>query len=104
MQTDVLTPGAKALLPKLAHFVQDFYLAGGTALALQINHRVSVDFDLFSDDPIDRALLDRAETVFSESPREVLVNNTGELTLVIDGIKCTFLHYPFAPILSLAII
>jgi hypothetical protein len=29
-------------------FVHDFYLAGGTALALQIGHRVSTDLDFFS--------------------------------------------------------
>ena len=29
-------------------FIHDFYLAGGTALALQIGHRVSTDLDLFS--------------------------------------------------------
>ena len=31
---------------------KEFYLAGGTALSLQIGHRVSVDFDLFSDKEI----------------------------------------------------
>lgn len=29
-------------------FVEDFYLAGGTGLALQLFHRKSVDFDFFS--------------------------------------------------------
>jgi hypothetical protein len=29
-------------------FIQDFYLAGGTALALQIGHRLSTDLDWFS--------------------------------------------------------
>lgn len=29
-------------------FLQDFYLAGGTALALQIGHRISTDLDWFS--------------------------------------------------------
>ena len=29
-------------------FISDFYLAGGTALALQIGHRVSTDLDWFS--------------------------------------------------------
>lgn len=29
-------------------FVKDFYLAGGTALALQIGHRISTDLDFFS--------------------------------------------------------
>ena len=28
--------------------MKDAYLAGGTALALQIGHRVSVDFDFFT--------------------------------------------------------
>jgi len=30
-------------------------LPGGTALALQIGHGVSVDFDLFCDDELDRS-------------------------------------------------
>ena len=29
-------------------FIEDFYLAGGTALALQIGHRISTDLDWFS--------------------------------------------------------
>ncbi len=29
-------------------FVKDFYLAGGTALAIQIGHRISTDLDFFS--------------------------------------------------------
>lgn len=32
-------------------FIQDFYLAGGTGLALHFGHRFSVDLDFFSDDP-----------------------------------------------------
>jgi predicted nucleotidyltransferase component of viral defense system len=95
MAADVLTPKARELFPKLARFRTDCYLAGGTALALQINHRVSIDFDLFSDEPIARQLLRLAESVFSESDREVMVNNTDELSMNIDGVKFTFLHYPF---------
>ena len=33
----------------------DFYLVGGTALALQIGHRISVDLDFFSTTPFDNA-------------------------------------------------
>jgi len=29
-------------------FINDFYLAGGTCLALQIGHRKSIDFDFFT--------------------------------------------------------
>ena len=33
--------------------LKDFYLVGGTALALQIGHRISVDLDLFSTSAFD---------------------------------------------------
>jgi predicted nucleotidyltransferase component of viral defense system len=34
-------------------FVKEFFLVGGTALALQIGHRISIDIDLFSLSPFD---------------------------------------------------
>ena len=37
-----------------------FVLYGGTAIALHLGHRRSVDFDFFSSDPLDRAALRRA--------------------------------------------
>ena len=33
--------------------LKDFFLVGGTALALQIGHRISIDIDLFSTSPFD---------------------------------------------------
>lgn len=33
--------------------LSDFSLAGGTALALHFGHRLSVDIDLFTDQPFD---------------------------------------------------
>jgi hypothetical protein len=95
MAADVLTTTARRLYPKLARFRTDFYLAGGTALALQINHRVSVDFDLFCGRPIGRKVLHAVESEFATNDREVMVNNADELTVNIDGVKFTFLHYPF---------
>ena len=39
--------------------LSDFYLAGGTSLALQIGHRLSVDLDFFGQRPfIAQELLD----------------------------------------------
>jgi hypothetical protein len=49
MHYEVLDKNRLALLPSFASFKEDFYLAGGTALALQIGHRVSVDFDFFTE-------------------------------------------------------
>jgi hypothetical protein len=36
-------------------FLADFYLAGGTALALQLGHRISTDLDWFSTTQVLRA-------------------------------------------------
>ncbi|MEK7460992.1 MAG: nucleotidyl transferase AbiEii/AbiGii toxin family protein, partial [Patescibacteria group bacterium] len=44
---DILSPEQQKVLPSLKFFKADFYLAGGTALALQIGHRDSIDFDFF---------------------------------------------------------
>ena len=44
MHDESLTKEAGEILPFFEKF-EGFYLAGGTALALQIGHRISVDFD-----------------------------------------------------------
>jgi predicted nucleotidyltransferase component of viral defense system len=45
-----ITPSCQKTLTYLRQqpFINDFYLAGGTALALQIGHRLSTDLDWFS--------------------------------------------------------
>jgi hypothetical protein len=98
MHKEVLTKEGARLFSALAAFGA-FYLAGGTALALQIGHRVSVDFDFFSAEPVPRSLLNTVKRVFDGSAVQVLINNPEELTLLVDGVKVTFLSYPF-PVLS----
>lgn len=56
---DVLPPAQRALWPELASVPRGFVLYGGTALALRFGHRTSVDFDLFSSDPLEHARLER---------------------------------------------
>ncbi len=55
---DVLPPAQLALWPELASVPKGFVLYGGTALALRLGHRASVDFDLFSAEPLDHARLE----------------------------------------------
>ncbi len=47
LKLNILDNNRKTLLPLLKEFKNEFYLAGGTALALQLGHRISVDFDFF---------------------------------------------------------
>ena len=94
MHTEALTEEGLKLFPTLTAF-GDFYLAGGTALALQIGHRLSVDFDLFRSSPIDRTLLAKVKGVFPGISVEPVVNNPDELTAFVGSVKMTFLSYPF---------
>ena len=98
MHLEVLTERGRALFSQLNQ-VKGFYLAGGTALALQIGHRQSFDFDLFSSEEISASLLPRVKKVLGSLAATTTVNNADELTLLADGVKITFLFYPF-PVLS----
>ena len=102
MHFEALTNKGTNIFRELHQF-SEFYLAGGTSLALQIGHRVSVDFDLFTDEKIKRTLLPFVEKIFSPLPQRILVNNSRELTLSVDEVKLTFLHYPFPPLLPLLV-
>jgi len=47
MHSEILKKKKKALLPVVKAFSKESYLAGGTAIALHLGHRQSIDFDLF---------------------------------------------------------
>ncbi len=52
---DVILPETFDLLYRIQHdsFLDGFFLVGGTSLALQIDHRLSIDLDFFSLQPFD---------------------------------------------------
>ena len=77
----------------------DWYLAGGTALALQIGHRKSYDFDVFLKRNVPENLLIKLNKNLSEHKIRPVINTKDELSVIIDGeIKITFFYYPFAPL------
>ena len=93
MHPEALSDKTKEVWDKCG-FLEGFYLVGGTALAMQMGHRISVDLDFFSDNPIKKNLLTEIEKIFGVvSP---LVKATDELTVIIEEVKVTFLHYPFS--------
>ena len=48
MRKEILSPEQKSLIPVLRSFSElGFFLVGGTAIALFLAHRRSIDFDLF---------------------------------------------------------
>lgn len=90
-----LDPERRKLLPKLAFLREPgFYLAGGTALALQIGHRTSLDFDFYTEKKFDtRKFREGTDTKF-ENIREIFIANDS-LELDIDGVKMSFFWYPY---------
>lgn len=53
LRKETVTPETLDLIKRLFQDValRDFVLVGGTALSLQVGHRISIDIDLFSDKP-----------------------------------------------------
>ena len=94
LHKEILTPEQEGMLHLFSVFVKDFGLVGGTAIALHIGHRRSIDFDFFSFEPFDNVSI--KQKVFRKKKiDEIFVNRKGELTFSIQGVKITFFHYPF---------
>ncbi len=98
MHEEVLTTYAHKLFPLLSKF-KEYYLVGGTALALQIGHRISVDFDMFTHQKLSSELLQKIKKVFQGYAIHVTYRSTEQINLVISGVKCTFFSYPY-PVLE----
>ncbi|MFZ0280006.1 MAG: nucleotidyl transferase AbiEii/AbiGii toxin family protein [Bacteroidales bacterium] len=94
MHKEILSESQLRLLPLVSKFRKEFYLAGGTAVALYIGHRRSIDFDLFKFSPLNHR---KIVTVFEESgtPYAVNLRIPEQLNLNVTDVKFTFLEYPF---------
>lgn len=65
---DILPPAQKYLWPELRNAPNlGFTLYGGTAIALRLGHRDSIDFDFFSEKSLDRDALKRAFPFITQS-------------------------------------
>ena len=80
-RTDILPPAQNEIWPQLAPAAeQSFVLYGGTAVALHLGHRVSVDFDFFRTEPLDKARIESSFQFF----RGAQTLQEDKNTLVID--------------------
>lgn len=96
MFEETLHTKTKSILKNIGSFASEknLYLAGGTALALQLGHRLSVDLDFFSQGDLDTKKLKKD---LSESGFKYKINNetTGTLELVMDDVKISFMEYRY---------
>ncbi|MCK4554218.1 nucleotidyl transferase AbiEii/AbiGii toxin family protein [Candidatus Parcubacteria bacterium] len=103
MRQEVINKKTKRLLATLVRssLVNNFYLAGGTALALQLGHRKSIDLDWFNQksfntDKFKKDLAKIGKIIIKSEEKDTL-------NLSLAGVKLSFLGYPyklFFPLLS----
>lgn len=75
---------------KLKDFKLYGILGGGTALALQIGHRKSYDFDIFINEPVNKSIWKKVKEVYGENSYKTL-DTPDQLNLVTEnGINITF--------------
>ena len=94
---NILDRKRKKILPLPGSVKDTFYLAGGTALALQLGHRDSEDFDFFSPVSYDTSSLfeELKKTYFSFQVVRVQ-EDKDTLTVIVDnGVKLSFFTYPY---------
>jgi predicted nucleotidyltransferase component of viral defense system len=97
MHWEIIIPNMREVMVAFdrSHFGQRFYLAGGTALALQLGHRKSVDLDFFTPtediSTIASPLMDSLRTL---SPT-IADTSWGNLVLVANNVKVGFYGYGY---------
>ena len=94
MHKEVLTENQLQLLPILSECKREFYLVGGTAIALHIGHRRSIDFDLFKEKNLNiKKILEKLDQT---SNKYIITRRvTEQLNLVINNVKLTFFQFPY---------
>ena len=101
MFLEVLDKKRKKLLSQLIFLRKyGFYMAGGTALALQLGHRTSLDFDFYTEKKFDNEkLLRELEKRFKDI--KLIQNPEQTLIVKINRKEISFFHYPYPLIYSL---
>lgn len=93
MHLEILNQNQKDLLSFVSQFKREYYLVGGTAIALHIGHRESIDFDLFKLSNLRKN--DIYKKLFqSKVNYKFGYENYEQLNLIINEVKFTFFSFP----------
>ena len=95
MHEEILSQAQLSLADTILPSFPKFYLCGGTALALQIGHRKSIDFDLATPGEIQPEAILRSLQAKGHFPEHTLTATADELTIIVRGVKLTFFSFPF---------
>ena len=92
----ILSKNQQEVLTKLDVLGKDYYLAGGTALALQLGHRTSLDFDLYNTNHFsNEKLTAKLKKTFSTGFKASAGQPKDTLFAEIMGVKISVFYYPY---------
>ena len=93
MHLNILNKNQVDLLNFISLFKREYYLVGGTAIALHIGHRESIDFDLFKLSSLRKN--DIYKKIFTSKLNfKFGYENYEQLNLIINEVKFTFFSFP----------
>jgi hypothetical protein len=95
MHLEILSPEQLDLLGFIKKYSKPYYLVGGTAIALHIGHRKSVDFDLFTIGKVN-GLSIKKHVAASGFKSNVIHQGDNQIHFLIHGVKLTFFQFPWA--------
>ena len=93
---ETISPGTLELLRKIQslEMFKDARLAGGTALALQLGHRKSIDLDFFGH--VDASLQEIVLELSEFATAAPLSESRMMRFLIVDGVKVDVVNYPYS--------
>ena len=94
MHTEIFSSKQIELLPYIKDFQKSFYMVGGTAIALHIGHRRSIEFDLFTYNQINKLRI-KGKLVKIPFNKIPIFEDFDQLHLLINDVKITFFSFPF---------
>jgi len=83
MYLNILSDRQNELLSFISSFRRNYYLVGGTAIALHIGHRRSIDYDLFTDKTINKSLI-RKKVFELKFSKQTLFEDTDQMHFLIN--------------------
>lgn len=95
LHEETVNPSTLELIIQLQSkgYLKDFYLVGGTALALKIGHRKSIDLDLFSNFSFDTGQL--LENLSADFPFQLFFSANNTLKGAINNIQIDILAHRY---------
>lgn len=94
MHPEILNKNQVELLTDIKSFNRSYFMVGGTAISLFIGHRMSIDFEFFTNKEINALAIKKKLNSWNYK-RLVIYEAYDQLHYNINAVKVTFFQFPF---------